>query len=367
MWTATASMQLPRQIRTGKRRAVWGLTSLLREKGRDMLLFAFFFVVSLGFWLLQKLNDTFEADIRVPLELVGVPDGTIITSPLPSEVSVTVRDRGTNLFHYMQRSKSLTPIRLDFSVYDNGSAAGKITVSPADIQRAFQQQMLSSTQVQQLRPSKFEFHYNRGVCRRLPVKYTGSISTVRQNYLQKVTINPDSVMVYAPSTILDTMRYAYTVRHDITGLTKTGTYNIPLVSVVGMKSIPEAIQLTAHVDYYTEQTVSVPVVGLNFPADIRLKTFPAKVTIKYRVGASDAAKIKPDSFALVATYEELYNNDRQKFTLQLKSIPHGVSNVRIYPREIDYLLEYMPSAETTEDKEEPSLVDRQKSKRRKAS
>lgn len=364
MWTATVSMQLPRQIKTGKGKALWGLTSLLREKSRDMLLFAFFFVVSLGFWLLQKLNDTFETSIRVPLELIGVPDGTIITSPLPSEVSVTLRDRGTNLFHYMQRSKSLMPIRLDFSVYDNGSAAGKIAIPSADIQRAFQQQMLSSTQVQQLRPSKFEFHYNRGICRRLPVKYTGSISTVQQNYLQKVTISPDTVMVYAPAAMLDTMQYAYTIHRDIAGLNRTTTYDIPFVSVLGMKTIPETVKLTAHVDYYTEQTVSVPVIGLNFPADIRLRTFPAKVTVKYRVGASNASKIKPESFALVATYEEFYNNDKQKFTLQLKSIPPGVSNVHIYPREIDYLLEYIPQTETAEDIEETPAKSTRRSRRK---
>ncbi len=317
-----------------------GLTSLLREKGRDMMLFAFFFAVSLGFWLLQKLDDTFETDISVPLELVGVPDGTVITSPLPSEVTVTVRDRGTNLFQYMQRSKSLMPIRLDFTAYDNASATGKVTIPLADVQRAFQQQMLSSTQVQQLRPSKFEFHYNRGVCRRLPVKYVGTVRTVQQNYLQRISVNPDTVMVYAPTSMLDTMWYAYTVRKDVADLDRTTAYDIPISSLTGVKVVPETIRMTAHVDYYTEQTVSVPVVGLNFPAGISLRTFPAKVTIKYRVGASNVRNVKPENFVLVAAYEELRNNDRQKFTLQLKSIPPGVSNVRIYPKEVDYLLEY---------------------------
>ena len=69
MWTATASMQLPNRIRTGRKRPPFGLASLLREKGRDMLVFAFFLAVSFGFWLLQKLDDTFDADIRVPLNL----------------------------------------------------------------------------------------------------------------------------------------------------------------------------------------------------------------------------------------------------------------------------------------------------------
>lgn len=357
-------MQLPKRIRTSKAKATTGFMSLLREKGRDMLLFVFFFIVSLGFWLLQKLDDTFEADIRVPLELVGVPEGTIITSPLPSEVVVTVRDRGTNLFHYRQRSKALMPIRLDFSLYDNGSTASKTTVPLADVQRAFQQQMLSSTQVQQLRPSKFEFHYNRGVCRRLPVRYNGSVRTVQQNYLQNITLAPDSVMVYAPSAMLDTMRYAYTVWHDIADLNKTTTFSIPVSTVAGVKAVPGNIEMTAHVDYYTEQTVSVPVIGLNFPADIRLRTFPARVTIKYRVGASAARNIKPENFVLLATYEELCDNASQKFTLQLKSVPTGVSNVRIYPREVDYLLEYTPQSES-ETEAEPGSAKARKRVRRK--
>ncbi len=338
-------MQLPKQIKTGKKIATIGLASLLREKGRDMLLFAFFFAVSLGFWLLQKLDDTFEANITVPLELVGVPEGTIITSPLPAEVTVTLRDRGTNLFHYLQHRKSFQPIRLDYSAYDNASATGKVTIPVADVQRAFQQQILSSTQVQHLQPGKFEFYYNRGVGRLMPVKFVGSVRTVPQNYLQNITLSPDSVMVYAPTSVLDTMKYAYTIRRDVMNLAKTTTVKLPISTITGVKTMPEDISVTANVDYYTEQTVSVPVVGLNFPANVSLRTFPAKVTIKYRVGAAYAKYITAGHFLLAATYEELLNNDGQKFALQLKATPSGVSNVRVYPKEIDYLLEYAASEE----------------------
>ena len=95
-------MRLPQQIRASKKKATQGLASLLREKGRDMLVFAFFLMVSFGFWVLQKLDDTFETDILVPVELVNVPEGIIITSPLPNEVTFTVRDRGTNLFEFVR-------------------------------------------------------------------------------------------------------------------------------------------------------------------------------------------------------------------------------------------------------------------------
>lgn len=344
-------MQLHNRIRSSKNKATLSFTSLLREKGRDMVVFAFFLAISAGFWVLQKLDDTFEADIRVPLELVGVPKGTIITAPLPEEVVITVQDRGTNLFNYQRRSKGIQPIRLDFSVYDNGSVAGKATVSATDVQRAFQQQMSSSTQVVRLTPSKFEFHYNRGMSRRVPVKFIGKVTTVQQNYLQQITLSPDSVTVYAPKPMLDTLRYAYTESQDFTDLTKTTTFNLRFPKISGVKAVPETIQMTAHVDYYTEQTVQVPVIGLNFPAGITLKTFPAIVTVKYRVGAANARLIRPENFVLAATYEELLAGGNQKLRLQPRSVPEGVSNIRIYPQEVDFLLEQTvgETEQTTEE------------------
>ena len=340
MWTVIVSMQLPKQIKTGKIKAKMSLTSLLQERGRDMIAFAFFFAISSGFWLLQKLDDTFETDIVLPIELVHVPEGTIITSPLPEEVTITIQDRGTNLFDYMRRGSGLKPIQLDFSNYENGSSAAKVIVPVADVQRAFQHQMFSSTQVMRMQPNVFEFHYNRGVCRRVPVKYVGSISTKQQNYLQSVLLSPDSVTIYAPSHILDTLQYAYTEKEDFVNLGKTSTYSLSFPKMAGVKAIPETVKLTANVDYYTEQTIKVPVTGLNFPAGVSLKTFPAEVSIKYRVGAANSRNIKTENFVLTATYEELLENPNQKYRLQLKVLPFGVSNVRIFPQEIDYLLEY---------------------------
>ena len=357
MWTAIVSMQLPNRIRTGRKRPPFGLASLLREKGRDMLVFAFFLAVSFGFWLLQKLDDTFDADIRVPLELVGVPKGTVITTPLPSEVTVTIQDRGTNLFNYRRRSKGIQPIKLDFSVYDAGAAAGKASVSATDVQRAFMQQMGPTTQVLRLSPSKFEFHYNRGLFRRVPVKFIGTVSASRQNYLQEITISPDSVTVYAPSAILDTLQYAYTISQDFTDLRKTTDFNLSFQNVTGVKIVPEQVRMTAHVDYYTEQTVQVPVIGLNFPADMTLRTFPPTVTIKYRVGAATSRYIGAENFVLAPTYEELLAHVGQKYSLKLKSIPVGVSNVRIYPQQVEFLLERIAIEEEASGNSEDNGTD----------
>ena len=298
-------------------------------------------MVSGGFWLLQKLDDAFETDIVVPLELTGVPKGVVITDSLPQEIRFTIRDRGTNLFHYLRNSgRFAKPITLDFSLYDDGNSSGRANIPLQEVQRTFQQQILTTTRIQRVRPDTLEFYYNRGIAHKLPVKFTGSITTDTRCYLQYIQFNPDSILVYAPDAVRDTMRYAYIRPVTMTDVSKTlHDIRVEFMRIPGVMYKPQSATMSAHVDYYTGKTMRVPVVGINFPAGVTLRTFPAEVSVTYRIGSAVADLVKPSNFVIAVTYEELLRNNRGKYLLRLKSTPPGVSNVRIMPHEVDYLLE----------------------------
>ena len=68
----------------------------------------------------------------------------------------------------------------------------------------------------------------------------------------------------------------------------------------------------------------------------------------------------PENFVLATTYEDLINNPSQKLRLKLKSIPLGVTNVRLYPQEVEYLLEYAASTPESSDKANPSSTTKNK-------
>ena len=50
-------------------------------------------------------------------------------------------------------------------------------------------------------------------------------------------------------------------------------------------------------------------------------------------------RITADNFVLVVNYATLLDNKQNKCRLQLKSLPQGVSHVRITPQEVDYVIE----------------------------
>lgn len=319
-------------------------TLLVGKQSHEVLVFAFFLCVSGGFWLLQTLNETFEVEIQVPLRLVGVPDNVLVTTELPSELSVMVKDRGSSIIRYY-RENQLPPVEVDFTKYDNGTINGRVQLSGTEILHSVQNMLEGTTQVLSIRPDTLEYYYNRGLSRRLAVRACGSLSASPQNYLQEVRFSPDSVTVYAPSSVLDTMRFAYTQPLTMTNLSGNETRPVRLRHMKGVKYDPESVDMSVLVGYYTEKSVKVPVIGLNFPGDKALRTFPAVVDVTFRVESARYQNITSENFVLAATYEELLQNPSDKYRLHLKSLPDGVSNVRIVPADVDYLIEQIETEE----------------------
>lgn len=66
---------------------------LLSDKSREFFVFLFFFFIAGGFWLLQTLNNDYEAEFSIPVRLRGVPNNTMITSEPASELRIKVKIR----------------------------------------------------------------------------------------------------------------------------------------------------------------------------------------------------------------------------------------------------------------------------------
>ena len=156
----------------------------------------------------------------------------------------------------------------------------------------------------------------------------------------------DSVMVYASKELLDTITGAYTRLLNMRNLTDTTQVSIPFQTVQGAKFVPSKVGLTFCVDRLVEKTVQVPVQQVNFPASKQLRTFPAMVNVTFQVGMGQYRNITSENFVLVVNYEELLKNKTNLCHLSLKTIPTGVSHVRISPQDVEYIIEEIAEDET---------------------
>ena len=303
---------------------------------REFQIFLFFLVISGTFWLLMALNETYEREVEVPVQLVDIPKNVVLTSDTTSYVRITVRDKGFSLLAYLYGNKIHT-VKVNFKNYAKKTGEG--TISSAELQKLMYQQLFSSSHIVSMKPDKYEFFYNYGLKKNVPIKLLGKIVPGQSYYLSKISFSPDSVEIYASREVLDSIEYVNTARLNISNLTDTVIRKVPLQKVKGVKYVPDEVEISVCPDMLTEEKFDVPIVAVNMPEGKILRTFPSKVTVTFTVGASLFRTIHPDGFRVVADYNEVVANPSDKCNIYLRSIPHGVRNARISVDQVDYLIE----------------------------
>lgn len=309
---------------------------LLSDKSREFFVFLFFFVIAGGFWLLQTLNNDYETEFSVPVRLRGVPNNTVITSEPASELHIKVKDKGTVLLNYML-GKSFYPVTLDFADYKGDD--NHVRIYASQFEKKILSQLNVSTRLLSMTPDTLEYIYSTGASKLVPVKLQGTVSAGRQYYLSDTVFTPDSVLVYAPAAVLDTITTAYTQRVTLENISDTLKQQVSLLNRKGVKFVPASIEMMLPVDIYTEKTVEVPLHGVNFPADKVLRAFPSKVQVTFQVGLSRFRQIDANDFHISVSYEELLRLGSDKYTVKLKKQPEGISQVRFNPEQVDFLIE----------------------------
>lgn len=309
---------------------------LLSSKSREFLIFLFFVFVSFCFWLLQVLNDDYETELSIPLRVKNVPENVVLTSDIPKDLRVGVKDRGTVLINYLL-GQTLYPVTIDFNDYiEKGN---QIKIPSSTLNKRISGQMSQSTSLLTIKPDTLELFYMRGEGKRVPVRLKGQVKAERQYYISDTVYSPDSVMVYAPNEIIDTITAAYTESVFMEQLSDTTRCRLKLLPVKGAKFTPSYCDVTFLVDMYSEKTVEVSVQGINFPEDKVLRTFPSKVQVSFQVGLSQFKNVTGDDFVIVVDYQTLKGVKDEKCSLLLMKAPSFVNHIRINPKEIDYIIE----------------------------
>ncbi len=309
---------------------------LLSPKSREFLIFLFFLLMACCFWLLQTLDNEYETELSIPLRIKDVPEEVVITTEPISDIKVKVKDRGTVLFNYLLK-RQFSPINIDFAeevVKDN-----HVKIRTSDLERKIINQLNVSTRLLSTYPDTIEYYYSSGRSKLVPAKFGGEVSPARQYYISDILLSPDSVTVYAPSSILDTLTIAYTHHVEINNVSDTLSRVIELAAIKGVKFVPNKVKCTFLTDIYTEKTIEVPIIGANFPPDKVLRTFPSKVQVTFKIGMGDFKYITPEDFLIIVPYDEIVNSDAPKCKVSLQRYPTNVSQIRIIPDQVDFLIE----------------------------
>ena len=320
-------------------RNVWQMIRdfLYSKANREFLIFMFFLALSGLFWLFLALNESYEKEFAIPVTITDVPKNIMLTSDETDTVRITIRDKGTTLLTYMY-GKALPQIRVNYKNYARTDGTGSIPMG--ELQKFIRQQLASSSKITNFKPDKLVFYYNFGDKKRVPVRWSGRVIPEQLFFISRVEYQPDSVTIYAPKEKLDSINMIYTEQLNYVNFRDTLQVTCRLMKQTGVKMVPEDISIRFFTDVLTEESMNdVPIQGINMPPGKVLRTFPAKVRVRFVTGANVFRNLRPEDFTVVADYNELASNPSEKCHIYLKDSPQGISRARLDITHVDYLIE----------------------------
>ena len=310
---------------------------LFSKANREFLIFLFFLALSGVFWLLMTLNETYEKEIAVPVHITDVPTDIMLTNDEADTVKVTIRDRGILLVPYLYGDK-LQRISVSFKTYDQGNGTGSVPGS--DLTKVIKQHLAASSKISSIKPEKLTYYYTTGVGKRVPIRWKGRVIPEELYFLSHVSYSPDSVTVYASEERLDSIHMAYMEQLNYVGFRDTLSVDCQLRKMEGVKIVPDRVNVTFYTDVLTEESIDdIPVLCVNLPKGKVLRTFPAKVSVKFVTGVNVYRTLSPSDFVVIADYNEIASQQTEKCNLYLQEVPQGVTRAALVTKQVDYLIE----------------------------
>lgn len=305
---------------------------------KDILSFLLFFALAAAFWFVNALGKDRETTLTIPIRFVGIPQNIAIVNKVPSSITLNVKDQGLKLFSYSEQR--LTPITFDLSrvFYQKGEILFTSEQISANIKKY--PNLMPTTTVLEIQPDSIFIKYEKLSVKSLPVEFMSKIELAHQYMLSnKIELNPSIVMVFGPKNILDSLKSVQTEYVEFTELNESKQFTVKLKPIKSVRLCNYDTKVNLAVEQFTEKKIKIPVKYINCPANLAVRAFPAVVTLTYNVGLSHFNSLVNRDIEVFIDFNdlELGKENRQKVRL-INNSPY-ISNVRITPEEVDYLLE----------------------------
>ena len=308
-----------------------------KSLSKEVSIFLIFLLISCFFWVLQSLQDVSEIEISIPVSYNEVPAHISITNELPKTIHVTLRDKGTNLYYYYRHRKDMI-IHVD--LLDWYRKDGIVTIPASSFDSVVRSHLMSTTQLLSINPAKISVYFAEKATRTVPVHLNSRI-TLSQQYMliDNPIVEPSSVSLYAPSSVLENVKKVETELLELESINKSIIATVKLLPIDGVVFSTKTVKVRLNVEEFTEGSLTIPVTGVNFPAGENLLSFPSSVKVTFFVALSAYSKVSAKDFTIAVDRANLLKSEKISQKVALTKSPQNVRNLRIYPENVDCLIE----------------------------
>lgn len=305
------------------------------SRGRDVLLYLVFVVISFVFWFILALNNQIKETYRVKLTINDIPENVTIIDDLPQNIDVTVKNTGYALMKYLF---GRTPeVKVSFSEISDGH--GHLFLNRQDISEFLISTFGAEANIISFMPESITSTYTNLPGKKLPV----SLKTVFQSDFQhiingNIVMTPDSVVAYADAATLSDLVFMQTEKCAFKELSDTLRIKVALVKVPHVKMTPDSISVIIPVEPLVSKQSAVNLTTKNVPLGMRLVTFPSSVKVSYLLPLSFYDNLPKDAVEVFVDYEDISAHST-KLPIKIGRQSGKVSKASLQSDSVEFVLE----------------------------
>ncbi len=301
-------------------------------------------------WFLRALSDEYIANIEYPVKYINLPPNRILSQPPPEKLTLQVQSDGYTILS--SRFKYKRPLSYNvnaFALYSLSEDSTSVyTLTWYAKERLSTELSLSNKNIQilDIKPDTLIFNFTRVKRKKVPVivrlQYPPDLFSKQYMLNGDPYSEPDSVEVTGPSYIIDTLKNIYTEYVNFKNLSDTTEKKVQLVKINKLSCPVKKVNVIVPVDEFTESDFTIPIIPVNVPDSLTIKTFPKNVRVKYIVTLSHFDNITIDLFRAYVDFSSVdisLTSEATKLRIQLDSIPPFVHNLNLAPRNVEFLIE----------------------------
>ena len=308
------------------------------EKKRDHLIFLICLLFAASFWLLIKLSDNYSVSYRMKIKYSHQPAGKLITALNDSTATVHFKSNGYNILDLMLHG-SLDSLKVDLRQCDiKKDADGQYFINTANLRESTAQQLGVGDRDIEFSKPKLSFSMERLHKRKMKVSALLDLTFKSQFRLYSFKIIPATITVYGPNQIIDTLKGLNTVTIHLENLENSQKVKVNIHNPYPrmLRLLPPQVTVYLDVEKYTERSLQIPVDVSEIHPDIR--TFPNTAAVNFNVFIRDYEKIHANQFKLIPNIKNINLRKVKKLRLELISKPKDISNERIVPSEVEFII-----------------------------
>ena len=311
------------------------LTSIRNKK---INMFFLFLLMSLVILIFSKLSKEYTNTIAFKIQKVNVPQEYVILKDSNKTLNITLKALGFNWLKYYVSNPELT---IDFKK-DVEKKKGYFVWNKANVFLHSADYFGNQVTLVKVSPDELRFKYDVNLIKKVPV-----IGHVEINFKpgydmsKPYGIEPDSISVIGPKLVVSKINYVETdsiVLNNVNSdISKPVSLNLPNNNKSVVYSINQ-VNITGHVERFTEGTLKVPINIINVPEGLKVKYFPKEINVIYYTSLKNYNDISAKDFKVICDFKQASNN--QSFLLpELIKTTDKVKTAKLNQQHIEFIIE----------------------------